>query len=251
MCDARMIAATTEVAPSRGTGAKPVRSTKRNRAFCKTSTHPSLGLSVFFLSFLHTREESLGPCRVWVNPAQPPSVSRCARMRSPLPFPCVPDGLLPRSCSFDLHEQVGTLSSSHRHPSFGFSVFCLLKRKMCVFFLSTWTVIDPRLVLSVFVEKLASMGVTDGGGGLHRRRRGCAQGSGRAPSASWTAAWRTNSHKTLSQLGCHTIPSDSSKCTALTLLRATPGPCRPPAPTVPRAQTTAETTQTGDRGRHV
>ena len=34
-------------------------------------------------------------------------------------------------------------------------------------------------------------------------------------------------------------------------LRATPGPCRPPAPTVPRAQTTAGTAQTGDRTRDV
>ena len=64
----------------------------------------------------------------------------------------------------------------------------LLKRKTApVFFLSTWTVIDPRLVLSVFVEpvveKLASMGVmeevfTDGGEDVrkgavaHPRRRG-------------------------------------------------------------------------------
>ena len=32
-----------------------------------------------------SRGESLGPCRVWVNPAQPPSVSRCApRSRSPV-----------------------------------------------------------------------------------------------------------------------------------------------------------------------
>ena len=33
----------------------------------------------------YTRGESLGPCRVWVNPAQPPSVSRCApHSRSPV-----------------------------------------------------------------------------------------------------------------------------------------------------------------------
>ena len=49
---------------------------------------------------------------VWVNPAQPPSV---VAMRSPLPFPCVPD----RPYKI-LLAQVGTLSFSH--PLFGVSV---------------------------------------------------------------------------------------------------------------------------------
>ena len=48
----------------------------------------------------------------WVNPAQPPSVSA---MRSPLPFPGVPD-----RPSKILLVQVGTLSFSH--PLFGVSV---------------------------------------------------------------------------------------------------------------------------------
>ena len=64
------------------------------------------------LSYRNTRGESLGPCRVGEPcPAAPLRVA----MRSPLPFPCVPD-----RPSKILLVQVGTLSFSH--PSFGVSV---------------------------------------------------------------------------------------------------------------------------------
>jgi len=63
----------------------------------------------------YTRERNPWDPVVWVNPVQPPL--RVA-MRSPLPFPCVPD----RPYKI-LLAQVGTLSSSH--PSFGLSIFFL------------------------------------------------------------------------------------------------------------------------------
>ena len=59
----------------------------------------------------YTRGESLGPCRV----GEPCPAPLRVAMRSPLPFPCVPD----RPYKI-LLVQVGTLSFSH--PSFGVSV---------------------------------------------------------------------------------------------------------------------------------
>ena len=59
----------------------------------------------------YTREESLGPCRV----GEPCPAPLRVAMRSPLPFPCVPD----RPYKI-LLVQVGTLSFSH--PSFGVPV---------------------------------------------------------------------------------------------------------------------------------
>ena len=90
-------------------------------------------------------------------------------------------------------------------------VFLLKRKTVPVFFLSTWTVIDPRLVLSVFmepvVEKLASMGVmeevfTDGGEDVRKGAVAHPRCRGRRPGGQ--------THKTLSQLGCHTsrIPSE-------------------------------------------
>ena len=67
----------------------------------------------------YTRGDSLWDPVVWVNPAQPPSMSRCApHSRSPV-FPDRPSKIL--------LLQVGTLSSSH--PSFGLSVFFFLSAR--------------------------------------------------------------------------------------------------------------------------
>ena len=63
----------------------------------------------------YTRGESLGPCRV----GEPCPAPLRVAMRSPLPFPCVPD----RPYKI-LLAQVGTLSFSH--PLFGVSVLFIL-----------------------------------------------------------------------------------------------------------------------------
>ena len=72
---------------------------------------PSRAQGKIFADRVYTREESLGPCRV----GEPCPAPLRVAMRSPLPFPCVPD----RPYKI-LLVQVGTLSFSH--PSFGVSV---------------------------------------------------------------------------------------------------------------------------------
>ena len=160
---------------------------------------------------------------VWVNPAQPPSVSRCApHSRSPV--------------------------------------------SLIVFFSNPARaggdpVLVPPLVWVVcFLSWGAPTPPSSAGGPLHPFTYGSCRVPTIAVVGSLVTVWlarATHSHK-LTRHSASWAAATQSRVTRVKVygkrysaLRATPGPCRPPAPTVPRAQTTAGTAQTGDRTRDV
>ena len=103
---------------------------------------------------------------MWVNPAQPPSVSRCAP-RSRSLVCCVPDRHSNQERSFLLGAggDPGTLSFSHPagHPSFGVSVlfFIVFISTLCLFIRDCGERVRRAAIATVFLFRPPFLPVVD------------------------------------------------------------------------------------------